>query len=111
MKDILYYINKLSSSTKEGKIPWKKLRDGIFVWQTETSEKIKTNIIVQKKPASTESILFRLYEVDNKRALLDIDTKSTNSSIKQAIHNLYEIIENSQVNYELNILDDLLKNI
>lgn len=112
MKDLIYYIERLIESTKNNKIPWFKLRENIFVWQTETSENVRTNIILQKRGGSLDnSILFRLYEVENKRTLLDIDTKTTNEKTKKAISDLFEVIENSKVNYELNVLDDLLRNI
>lgn len=114
MNNIIYYLEKLTVNTSNGKIPWKKLNDGVFVWQTETSNNVKTNVILQKTKISSKNIiniLFRLYEVDNKRVLFDINTKDANAEIETAINNLFNTIDNSQFNYELNILDDLLKNL
>jgi len=113
MNDIVHYIEKLIEATRFNKIPWLKLRENIFVWQTETSENVKTNIILQKRILSNKKgdILFRLFEVETKRTLLDVDTANTNEKTKNAIFDLFAVIENSSVNYELNILDDLIKKI
>lgn len=111
MNNIIFYLEKLRINTVNGNIPWRKLSDGTFVWQTSTSENIKTNVILQKTMSLNNmfNILFRLYEVDNKRVLMDINTKQVNDETSIAINNLFNAIENSHSNYELNILDDLLQ--
>ncbi|MDY3319658.1 hypothetical protein PG637_09770 [Riemerella anatipestifer] len=113
MNDITHYIEKLIEATRFNKILWLKLRENIFVWQTETSENIRTNIILHKRKSTNKDIdiLFRLFEVETKKILLDIDTSNTNEKNKKAIYNLFEVVENFSVNNELNILDDLTKKI
>lgn len=110
MKDIIFYIDKLKKNTSEGKIPWKKFSNA-FIWQSLTSNNVRTNVILQKtKTLSGKfSIVFRLFEVDNKKTIFEINTTEASAEIINAIDSLYSTIENSHFSYELNILDDLLK--
>jgi hypothetical protein len=98
-------IDKLIQGTIQGKIIWIKPSENAFVWRTENSEGQKINNKVT-------NIMFRLYEIESKISLIDLDTKDLEDvETYEAIFKLYNTIkENFDVGRN-DILSDLLKDI
>lgn len=107
-------IDKLISGTISGKISWVKLNENTFVWQTSNSENKRLNIILQTSKTFENKIveiLFRLFEVDTKKVLMDVKTESTSDENKKKIYDLYQTVKDSFGLSRLDVLSDLLKDL
>lgn len=108
-------IDKLIKGTITGKISWSKPSEYTYIWQTANDEKIKLNIIVQayKNPLNNtiSNILFRLYDVEKKISLINIETQETTPENKGKIFDLFNTIKENFDSGRVDVLGDLLKNL
>ena len=108
-------IEKLIKGTIEGKIIWIKPSDNVFVWRTENSEGKQINVILQgynKRDSKANNIMFRLFEVDSKISLIDINTSELQDpDTYESIFKLFETIKEYFDVGRNDILSDLLKDI
>lgn len=108
-------IDKLIQGTIQGKIIWIKPNENVFVWRTEYSKGKQINVIVQgykKINNKVTNIIFRLFEIESKTALIDLDTKDLEDL--ETYESIFKLFNTIKENFDVgrnNILSDLLKDI
>ena len=113
MNNLVEYIDKMIEGTNERKISWTKLNDNAFVWKTSDSNDNKVNIILQNMfPVEKKNdVLFRIFDVENRKVILDIRTEKTSDENKRKIVELFNLVKNNSGLEKLDVLGDILKKI
>lgn len=110
MEDFIGNIDKLIEGTKKGKITWEP-HNKAFIWMTQNDKGQKINVVLQTKLLHeiVSQILFRLWDVDNQKSLMEIDSDSVSKDVKNKIFKLYEVAKDSSNLGNIDVLSDLLK--
>ncbi|MRX70306.1 hypothetical protein SAMN06265349_101689 [Flavobacterium resistens] len=115
MESLIQNIDKLISGTQNGKIKWEKMKEN-FIWKTFDSSKKPINIVLQPKTINSNvnnsrNIMFRMWDVNNQIALLEVHTENSDEKTKGKILELYNTTKEYFDFERLDILSDILKDI
>lgn len=102
-------IKKLIDATKEGKISWERKTQTVYIWRRQASDGSNINVVVQKKSTNGEpDLLFRLWNLDEKKSILDIEYNLSNEGLKELLKELYQSITGNNLHVS-DIFSDILK--
>ncbi|MDT0687301.1 hypothetical protein [Autumnicola psychrophila] len=104
-------LKRLIEGTEKGKIVWERKNPTTYNWKTASSDGTHINIILQKyKSKDQPDMLFRLWNLDDRYSLLDLQYKDASEETKRLLQELYEKVSGNDL-YIKDIFSDILRDI
>jgi hypothetical protein len=107
MKPIDQNISKLIAGTRAGRIKWNRVNPTTYNWKTQSSDGTMVNTIVQKlKNAGIAEVSFRLWDLEEKKDILNIQFHDADGQTQNLLKQLYEVVSGNTF-----LVDDIFSDI